>query len=123
MNENLLDQNNQDLPPQLDQSRNYLADLVGPDKKFKTNEDLARGKAEADVTIELFKKRQDELRTDYLKLREEANEQAKLQDLLDRLENPNPINRYAGNTPSHEQTQVNELKQPTIDPNQMSSLV
>lgn len=117
MTENLFDQNNQHQPPQFDQTKNYLVELVGPDKKFKTNEDLARGKAEADVTIELFKKRQDELRTDYLKLREEANQQAKLQDLIDRLENPQK------NTPSHEQTQVNELKQPTIDPNQMSSLV
>lgn len=115
MNENLLDQNNQDLPPQLDQSRNYLADLVGPDKKFKTVEDLARGKAEADTTIELFKKRQDELRTDYLNLREEANAQAKLQDLIDRLENPQ-------NTPVVTPP-VMEQKQPTVDPTQLSSLV
>lgn len=113
MNENLLDQN--ELPPQLDQSKNYLADLVGPDKKFKTVEDLARGKAEADTTIELFKKRQDELRTDYLKLREEANAQAKLQDLIDRLENPQ-------NTPNVTPP-VTDIKQPTIDPAQMSSLV
>ena len=115
MNENLLNQNNQDLPPQLDRSKNYLADLVGPDKKFKTVEDLARGKAEADSTIELFKKRQDELRTDYLNLREEANAQAKLQDLIDRLENPQ-------NTPVVTQP-VTDIKQPTLDPTQLSSLV
>src|SRR6267154_5364704 len=107
--ENLLDQQQlPQTPPPLDPSKNYLTDLVGPDKKFKTVEDLARGKAEADTTIELFKKRQDELRDDYLKLREEANQQAKLQDLIDRLEHPQ-------NTPQFTPP-VMESKQPTIDP-------
>src|SRR5258706_1745063 len=115
MQENLLDQNNQLQPPQFDPNKNYLAELVGPDKKFKTVEDLARGKAEADNTIDLFKIRQDELRDDYLKLREEANAQAKLQDLIDRLENPQ--NKPDVTTP------VTEPKQPTIDPTQLSSLV
>src|SRR5882724_132878 len=114
MNENLLDQTQQ--PPQFDPTKDYLADLVGPDKKFKTVNDLARGKAEADTTIELFKRRQDELRTDYLKLREEANAQAKLQDLIDRLENPSQ------NTPVVTPP-VTEPKQPTIDPAQLQSLV
>src|SRR5258705_5360239 len=113
MPENLLDQTQQ--PPQFDPTKDYLADLVGPDKKFKTVNDLARGKAEADTTIELFKKRQDELRDDYLKLREEANQQAKLQDLIDRLEHPQ-------NTPQFTPP-VMEPKQPTLDPTQLSSLV
>src|SRR5882762_5646887 len=112
--EDLLDQQ-QSQPPQFDPTKDYLADLVGPDKKFKTVNDLARGKAEADTTIELFKKRQDELRDDYLKLREEANQQAKLQDLIDRLEHPQ-------NTPQFTPP-VMEPKQPTIDPTQLSSLV
>lgn len=115
MNENLLDQLQNQLPPQLDPSKNYLADLVGPDKKFKTVEDLARGKAEADTTIELFKRRQDELKEDYLKLREEANAQAKLQDLIDRLENPQ------NNSQSREPAP--EVKQPVLDQQQLTSLV
>lgn len=82
----LFDQND-DTTPQLDQSKNYLEDLVGEGKKFKSNEELARGKAEADLYIETLNRRSDQLREDYLKLREEATAQAKLQDLIDRLEN------------------------------------
>lgn len=109
----LLDQS--DELPQLDQSKNYLSELVGPDKKFKTAEDLARGKAEADVMIELFKKRQDDLRRDYLELREEANAQAKFQDLVDQLRTPQNIQ-----TPN---TIVPEVKQPAVNPDEINSLV
>lgn len=82
----LFDQNDE-INPQLDQSKNYLDELVGDGKKFKSVEDLARGKAEADLYIETLNKRADQLREDYIKMREEATAQAKLQDLIDRLEN------------------------------------
>lgn len=79
----LFDQNTT-IPP-LDQSKDYLTELVGEGKKFKTAADLARGKAEADATIASIIKEKDELRADFLRLREEANAQAKLQELVDRL--------------------------------------
>lgn len=41
-----------------------LEDLVGEDKKFKSVEDLARGKAEADSFIERLKRENEELRKD-----------------------------------------------------------
>src|SRR5882757_706831 len=92
----LFDQND-DTTPQLDQSKNYLDELVGDGKKFKTVEELARGKAEADLYITTLNRRSDELRADYIKLREEATAQAKLQDLIDRLESNN--NRNAPQLP------------------------
>lgn len=46
----------------IDQNADYLAELVGEGKKFKTVHDLARGKAEADRYIELLKKQNEELK-------------------------------------------------------------
>lgn len=77
---------NEDITPQFDQNKNYLEELVGEGKKFKTPEDLAKGKAYADVTIETLTKKMDELRADYLKAREENTTTAKLQDLIDQME-------------------------------------
>lgn len=78
---NLFDQNNN-----IDPNTNYLEALVGEGKKFKTVEELARGKAEADLFIANQNKVNDQLREDYLKLRETANAQAKFEDLLVRYE-------------------------------------
>lgn len=111
----LFDQND-DVTQQLDQNKNYLEELVGEGKKFKTNEDLARGKAEADLYIQTVNRRADELRQDYLKLRDEANAQAKLQELIDRLENSN--NRQPPQLPED-----NLERQPTFDPNKLDSLI
>lgn len=44
----------------IDEGRNYLEELVGEDKKFKSVEDLARGKAEADAYIQTLTQRLDE---------------------------------------------------------------
>lgn len=109
----LFDQN--DDTPQLDQSKNYLEDLVGDGKKFKSVEDLARGKAEADLYIETLNKRSDQLREDYLKMREEATAQAKLQDLIDRLENRT--------TPQLPVESPERQPTPSFDPSKLPSLI
>lgn len=83
MTPNLLD-NNSDLPT-IDPNKNYVEELVGEGKKFKTIEDLARGKYEADAFLKTMQMRQDELRKDYLKVQEEAESRAKLADLIDQL--------------------------------------
>lgn len=111
----LFDQND-DNTPQLDQNKNYLEELVGEGKKFKTVEDLARGKAESDLYIQTVNRRSDELREDYLKLREEATAQAKLQELIDRLENSN--NRQPPQLPEEHLE-----RQPQFDPNKLDSLI
>src|SRR2546426_10450626 len=87
---NLLD--NTDLPPEVDPNKDYLAELVGDGKKFKTSQDLARGKFEADQYIEVLKRRQDEMRADYLKISEESKTRATLDDLVKRLENRSASN-------------------------------
>lgn len=75
--------------PEFDQNKDYLAELVGDGKKFKDTAALAKGKAESDAYIALMTKKMDELRADYLKARDENTATAKLQDLIDRLENRN----------------------------------
>lgn len=49
---------------EIDPSKNYLEELVGENKKFKTPEELARGKAESDAFIEQLKAEQSELRNE-----------------------------------------------------------
>lgn len=69
-----------------DPNKNYLEELVGEGKKFKTPEELARGKYESDEYIKTLTKRFDELREDNQRIRDEANAKAKLEEILDRLE-------------------------------------
>lgn len=80
---NLLDETNVD--PTIDPSKNYLDELVGEGKKFKTVQDLSRAKVESDLFIKTLEKRQDELRTEYLRVLEENKARARLEDLVDQL--------------------------------------
>ena len=100
----------------VDPNKNYLEELVGEGKKFKTVEDLAKGKFYADQTVEIMKKRQDELRADYLKEREQNITRAQLEEVIDRLSKKQLA--------SSEQPQANEEKMtPAYDPAQLESLV
>lgn len=85
---NLLDDTNQSDLPQIDPNKNYLEELVGEGKKFKTVEDLARGKAEADLFIEHKNRAQDELREEYTRLLNEYNSGQSLRELIDQLKSP-----------------------------------
>lgn len=82
---NLLDNTDQNDQVQIDPNKNYLEELVGEGRKFKSVEELARGKAESDLYIEHMKRQSDELRTDYVKLRDEYNTGPKLKEVLDQL--------------------------------------
>lgn len=68
-----------------DETKNYLQELVGEGKKFKTNEELAKGKAYADQMIEVKNQREDEMRAEITRLREENIAKAKLEELLTQL--------------------------------------
>lgn len=61
-------QNNDQVTPSqqdaLDQQKQYLEELVGEGKKFKTPEDLARGKLESDNFIERLKNENAQLRSE-----------------------------------------------------------
>ncbi len=119
MTESLLNNNNNNNPA-VDPNKNYLEDLVGDDKKYKTVEDLAKSRVYSDIHIQSVERENAELREDLLRLREEYNAGPKLQELLDQL-----VKTPQQQTPSNVQTpNVNELnKQPVIDPNQIKSLV
>lgn len=71
--------------PTVDQNINYLQELVGENKKFKTNEDLAKGKYTSDQYIKTLEQKMDDLRGDYMKLNEEYNAGPKLKELIDQL--------------------------------------
>lgn len=89
MTDNLFQDDNK-FDPELemdnDPKKDFLGELVGEGKKFKDAQALARGKYEADRTVDMLKFRMDELRSDYQKLHEEKTNGAKLAELLERLE-------------------------------------
>lgn len=53
---------NIDNKPEIDPNKNYLEDYVGEGKKFKSAEDLAKGKAESDLFIERLQRENAEMR-------------------------------------------------------------
>jgi hypothetical protein len=113
MTENLMDDNPTE--PQIDPNKNYFEELVGEGKKFKSPEELARGKYESDTYIKHLERGRDELRGDYLKLREEYNSRAKLEELIDQLSKQQLT--------SSETPPANEGTRPAYDPKEIESLV
>jgi hypothetical protein len=65
------------------EAKDYLQELVGDGKKFKSPQDLAKGKAESDTYIKVLEKKLDQMRDDYLKLDEDYKARASLQELID----------------------------------------
>jgi hypothetical protein len=81
----LLDPNSDDHIT-IDENKNYLEELVGEGKKFRSVEELAKGKYMADLHAQTLERKADQLREDYLKLREEHNARAKIEELLDQMQ-------------------------------------
>lgn len=105
--------------PHIDPNKDYLPELVGEGKKFKTPQELARGKYEADMFIETLKRQQDDLRAEYTKLREESMARAKFEELVDRLDKAKPPE-------SNPLTDVNlDNKKPAfdLDPAKLADLI
>ncbi len=100
----------------LDQNKNYLEELVGDGKKFKSPEELAKGKATADHYIKTLETKLDELRNDYLAEKANSTATAKLQELIDQYEKKQLA--------SNDTPLVNEVKnQPQFDPSMLDELV
>lgn len=101
----------------IDENKNYLEELVGENKKFKSPEELAKGKWHSDRMIELQNKRLDDLRNDYLRVREENTAKAKLEELIDQIKQQQ---MSSSNTPpANEDGQ----RQPQYDLDQLKSLM
>ena len=105
---------NKDDQVQIDESKDYFAELTAPGAKFdiskydndpmKAAAAIAKGKWHADATLEHRNKSYDELRNDWMKLREEYNAGPKLKEYLDQM-----VAQKTQNEPQH--TLVEE-KQP-----------
>lgn len=108
----------QDDQTQSDPSKNYLTELVGENRKFKSPEDLARGKYESDNYIKILERRLDEMRSDYLELDTSYKSRAKLEEIVDQLSNNRQPQSSSEQTPS-------ERREDTapFDPKQIESLV
>ena len=122
---NLLDDTNQNDQVQIDENKDYFAELTAPGAKFdltkydndpmKAAAAIAKGKWHADATLEHRNKSYDELRTDWMKLREEYNAGPKLKEYLDQLVGQKPQNE-----PQH--TPVDD-KRPVYDPEEVEKLL
>lgn len=110
---NLLDQEDE----VFDETKNYYEELVGEGKKFKDNEALAKGKAEADTFIKHLLREKEILTNDYLKLRETYNAGPKLEELIDRLEDQR-LASSENTTTANEETNM-----PKYNPAEVESLV
>lgn len=105
----MTDQNitNQELPqPAL---TGLVAELVGADKKFKTLEDLAKGKQQADAFIDKLKEETATLRN----LLEQSNQLNDRQTILENL--MSELNNNQNSTPNtNDQQQPNKDNQPAV---------
>jgi hypothetical protein len=76
--------------PELDPNKDYLQDLVGEGKKYSNVEEAAKALAKkavhADALIDNLTRKQDELRSDYLREHEENRTRAKLEDFINQME-------------------------------------
>lgn len=111
----LFDNNN--TLPDFDDNKNWLEELVGDAKKFKSPEDLAKGKAEADRYIKTLEQQKDEIRNMYLGLKEQVDGRAKLEDLIDRIEKGKTRDSDDSLTPEDKE------KTPTFDPSQLKGMI
>ena len=104
----------------IDNSKNYLEDLVGEGKKFKTNEDLARGKFEADQYIPRLEGEMDELRT-------ELRSRQSLQEVLAEIKaaNASPDGTNVSNKPNEPNADQENLNNnnPTLSTDELNALV
>lgn len=107
--------------PVIPSDKDPMEVLTGPGGKFdrskyQSDEDMykaiARGKVESDMLIEDFKRRQDELRSDYDNLSQQYKAGPKLEELLAKFEKQN----QSSNTPG-------EIEKPELDLSKIEELV
>lgn len=123
MSDNDLFQNEDDQnlePLTVDPDKDYLKELVGPDKKFKSEADLARAKVESDAFISHLTREMKNLREDYLKLREEGASRARLDEVLDQIKQ---LKSASNNQPDDGVVNEPDIKQSAFDPEQINTLI
>ncbi len=114
---NLFNQDDNDNTP-LDPAKNYFEELVGEGKKFKTPEDLAKGKYLADSYVNTLEHRLDAAREQIETLLNESKARPRLEELLDRLATQQQP------TSSRTEPETNEdTNRPNLTPEDIESLV
>jgi hypothetical protein len=115
--------------PVVDPSKkSFFETLTGPGGKFYDDdpavaaEKVARGKYEADLYVKQLESRLDEMRADFLQMKQENESRANLEDLLDQISSPR---NKTSETPITQRSldRDQEVSKPTIDPNQIENLV
>jgi len=101
--------------PKVDENKDYLSELVGPGKKFRDERELAKGKYYADELVKIQNERIDQLRQDYLKLREESMANSKLEEMLKSI-----ANKPAESTPPPAKA---EIQPQQIDPKEIEDMI
>lgn len=96
----------------IEEGRNYLEELVGEDKKFKSVEDLAKGKAEADAYIQTLVQRLDEQKN-------QSSTLSSLQELLSEIK----TKRQEEDTQDEPQSSVTPDAGTQVDPNTIKDMV
>jgi hypothetical protein len=101
------------------EDKNYLEDLVGEDKKFKSVEDLAKGKAESDAFIR-------KLQEENEGMRQELKTRISLQEFMDKQEQMRknePANSVPENTTSESSAETKTTNQSNFKPEDIEKLL
>lgn len=117
MTDNLLDETLDD-QVKVDESKNYLEELVGPGKKFATAEDMAKGKYISDGYVTILEKRLDAAREEMKTLRDQNIAGPKLQELIDKYD---ALEKQLATRQTTQQS--NEDTKAAYDPKQVESLI
>lgn len=113
------DDNNTGNNNNIDPNKNYLEELVGEGRKFKSPEELARGKMEADNYVAHLLREQDALRRDYEKALADSRAKANFEELLTRYENV----RNNNDDDDMNQNRREDDDKPSLDLSQIESLI
>src|SRR5258708_1184969 len=116
MNDDLFQPNNEIT---IDPNKNYLADYVGDDKKFKTPEDLAKSKYHADTYIQILERRLDQGAAERMELKKEFETRAKLEELITQLTKTQATTTQ----PNLESKVETAVTAPVLDTNKLNELV
>lgn len=89
----------------IDPTKDYYPELVGEDKKYKTNQDLARAAVEKDSFIERLKRENADVRNILAEMNQDLSARKRLEDLVDQLASGQTKTPSNTNNQNVEQTQ------------------
>lgn len=117
MSENdLFSETSEEQEVQVDPEKNYLEELVGEDRKFKTPEDLARSKHEADLFIEQLKRETREMR-------EELQKRLSLEEFADQFSRKTQQNQNADSSSNESETREDQITQEQRTPQDIEAFL